>query len=60
MIKYNCKNKTKKSLPYRSKGERLDWVSIKDAKSVSLSSVLHNGKVVSPSSMNKKSPILVP
>lgn len=58
MIKYNCKNKTKKPLPYKSKGERLGWVSIKDAKSVSLSSVLHDGKVVSPSSM--KRPILVP
>ncbi|MAZ72975.1 MAG: hypothetical protein CMC70_07485 [Flavobacteriaceae bacterium] len=48
----------KENTPLRSKGDRLGWVSLKEAKSVSLSSVLAEGEVVRVDRYS--TPLLVP
>jgi len=51
-------SKSSTSRTFRSKGNRLGWVSLKDAKTVSLENVLSSGKVVNQES--KFEHLLVP
>ena len=46
--KLNSKSSTSRT--FRSKGNRLGWVSLKDAKTVSLENVLSSGKVINQES----------
>lgn len=58
MFKKSFHFKSKKSTSYKTKGDRLGWVSLKEAKSVSLEKALSDGKEVHFKS--DKTPLLVP
>lgn len=57
MFKSRFKSRKRHSSSVKSKGERLGWVSIKDAKPVKLREILSEGEVVDV--INQK-PLLVP
>ncbi len=57
MFKSGFKSRKKSSTTLKSKGERLGWVSVRDAKPVKLRNLLTDGEVVNVDNTN---PILVP
>ena len=57
MFKNRFKSKKSKSSTVKSKGERLGWVSVKNAEPVRLRSVLSDGEVVN---VQNAHPLLVP
>ena len=57
MFKNGFKSRKKSSSTVKSKGERLGWVSVKDAKPVKLRNLLKDGEVVN---VQTNHPLLVP
>lgn len=57
MYRNRVHSKKSKSSTVRSKGERLGWESIKDAKPVKLHNLLSDGEVID---VQNKQPLLVP
>ncbi|MDT0678832.1 hypothetical protein [Autumnicola musiva] len=60
MFKKNVHFKGKKSTSFKTKGDRLGWVSVREAKSVSLKKALSDGKEVVHFNKSDKTPLLVP